>query len=171
MKLEKLLIVLCFVLVAGTVLSSCKKEEDEDPVQELTETERLLTTNKWRYDRTINYGLFDTDTDTIRADQDTTETTRANRHLTFDMDGNSLWKDTAADTTVVEYNYTLDETQTMMRHWEDLSVQFFGFYSDHDYQILQLDANNLVLKGDQRRRSAEEGFTTYSIVQLEFTSF
>lgn len=169
MKTYPRLLLSAIVLFSMVFATSCKKDDPIDEPQ-LTETERLLTTKSWRFDRTIDYGSFDMDTDTILAGQDTTETTVANRHMEFNMEGKAFYKDTAADTTVVEYNYSLNEAQTEMRVWEAASVIYFPLYTDHDYDIVQLDENSLVWKGDQKRRSAEEGYTSYHIVQVEFSA-
>ncbi len=172
MKTYPKLLFVGMLLFSFVFLVSCEKDDNDDPMEPtLTETERLLTTKNWRYDRTIDYGQFDINTDEVMANQDTTETTRENRHMVFDMDGKAFYKDTAADTTTVEYLYSLNDQQTEMRLWEELSVLFFGLYSDNDYNIVQLDENNMVLKGDNKRRSAEEGWNSYSIHQLEFSSF
>lgn len=160
------LLILLFVGLAG-----CKKDEPEpDPEPELTETERLLTTKKWNFKQSISYGAFDIDNDTILAGSDTTITTRANRHFEFELDGNAGYFDTAADTMTVEYRYTLNEAQTEMRLWEPASVISWQLYTDYDYNIVALDENNLVLKGDSKRRLMEASNDRYYITQLEFTA-
>lgn len=171
MKTYKQLLFVGLLLVSVSLTSGCKKDDDPTTEPVLTETERLLTTKNWQFDRTINYGAFDMQTDVILAGQDTTETTRANRHMTFNMEGKAFYKDTAADTTVVEYLYSLNEDQTEMRVWEQASTAFFPLYTDHDYAIIQLDENKLVWRGDQKRRSLEKGYTSYNIVRVEFTAF
>lgn len=157
-----------FLVVLGLGMSSCKKEEEPEP--ELTETERLLTTKKWKFERTISYGSFDIDTDAPTATSDTSEFTRANRYMDFDLDGNAPWKDLAADTVTVEYRYTLNDDQSEMRLWEPASVISPVFYIDLDMVITALDENQLIIKGDSKRRMTEAEFPTYTIQQFEFSA-
>jgi|GEM_PF-4009146 len=154
------------LFVSALAVTSCKKE---DPEPELTETERLLTTKKWKFERSISYGSFDVDTDMPTSTSDTTEDTRANRYMDFDLKGNAPWKDIAADTVTVDYYYSLNDDQSEMRLWEPASVIYPLFYIDLDLVITALDENQLILKGDSKRRMTEAEFQSYTITQFEFS--
>lgn len=167
---KQIQLVALLLMFLGLAFTSCKKDEP-DPEPELTETERLLTTKKWRFEKIIDYGVFDVDTDTATATSDTSENLRANRYMDFDMDGNAFFKAIDVDTTTVEYLYSLNDDQSEMRIWERGSIIYPLFYIDYDMVITALDDNRFIIKGDSKRRMAEAEYPFYSIDQWEFTSF